>query len=59
MHVVMSYVIVCNHSTNTMACTLLSQDVVMMCQEVEKAFDQKLQDMPAQVSSHVVGWSYM
>lgn len=35
-----------------MVCTLLSQDVVMMCQEVEKALDQKLQDMPAQVSSH-------
>lgn len=26
------------------------QDVVMMCHEVEKALDRKLQDMPAQVS---------
>lgn len=28
-----------------------TQDVVMMCHEVEKALDRKLQDMPAQVST--------
>ena len=28
-----------------------SQDVVMMCHEVEKALDRKLLDMPAQVST--------
>ena len=26
-----------------------TQDIVMMCHEMEKAFDRKLQDMPAQV----------
>ena len=37
-------------TTNTsFACAL--QDVVMMCQTIEKLFEQKLQAMPKEVSS--------
>lgn len=39
-------------SVPAMVCVL--QDVVMMCQEVEKALDRKLQEMPAQVSTVIV-----
>jgi len=32
-----------------------TDDIVMMCQTVEKAFEQKLQGMPKEVRKHIHG----